>query len=1013
MSYAFDRLATEEEEGGAPTQIAPGRQTLTSRLAPRPLDQRPQDSGASDRLPAPVQAQMGAAFGLHLGGVGVERDSAFATGVGAEAVAHDGRLHFAPGMYDPSSASGLSLIGHEVAHLAQQTDGRATQAQAKGEGESPALEAEAEALGARAAAGETGLLGDGSLRTPARSSAVQRRPTKWAEIQEDGRGVMWEPHKTAAPGARHQAGTALGTGADLDAPPVQIQYQPSSYSGGIGVDVRGLSRKVAPGPGGVTFDAARFFNVGNYENVRMLPSALGGSDDKENVIALPQHAARELDHAHTRLTTLMQHTSLDFHVQVTEQKDPTANVWFARHLAVSWTQRRADGSAAAGSRGDYTVAVPSPTELGTGAVANAQPTNLGFGVVNQAVAAPQVKAGAVKNELRTRIEFAAANADGDGTHMTAHVLGPDHGIGEQPGAGVWKTRTAAMKTASGNVMTYVAGHLLNHHLGGPGNDARNLTPIPDDVNHEHESTVESHVKRLVNDQGQWVYYEVKVTHKVDPTSGASYPSELLCTWGQLDAEAVVIPSTWKRVQLPIAPPSQYQVTPIELGKKLPKLADHNVLVANTDAHNAVGVRTTLGFDDVLLDDSGTLGHQFKVMQPLIASLQQLGLNAHFQTNGALAQDVFRAMAAVKPTVAECAARDDVERLTKELRDLAVADDLSGVAAAIDGLRDALRAFADEIGRRAENTDAAGSGALANTYGDTRAAEFARLLRQASAQARRDLEVTSGAAFGVMEAAGRLSRDRSTLTREFERFAVPQTPNQTMGINLDEAEANDEDYPTAQSGHEAMQSMAKRRAVNPSGTFFGAQPSQQIGEQLLGTIDALLQTGELWPFVAGSGLPSGAKQVGQAVEGLLPGMPATSAALGMVVRSLYGTNTVAVNEYAAWLRERLAVARDEAQQRELDEALEADRGLQDDEDIDYEELLRGVPLEDDMDAQPSAPQVFHPPNSPFHPPNSPFHPPSSPYQSPDFDFLNSPYSGQQPSSPFNFGFVPSDDDPFGF
>lgn len=1003
MSYALDRLSQLEEEGEAPSQVAPGRQTLTSRLAPRPLDQRPRDSGeASDRLPAPVQSQMGAAFGLHLGGVSVERDSTFATSVGAEAVAHDGRLHFAPGMYDPGSTSGLSLIGHEVAHLAQQTDGRATQAQAKGEGESPELEAEAEALGSRAAAGEVGLLGDGTLRTPARSSAVQRRPTKWAQIQENGVGVMWDPHKTRAPGNRNQAGTATGTGASLDAPPPTITYRPVHMSGSGGVDAMGLGAHGRPGPGAAPYNAAHYFLTGNYQNIRVLPTALGGVDDERNVVALPQSASNELDHAHARMLALAQDTLLDFHVGITEKNDPTAKVWFASHLDVRWAQRKDDGTEAPGSVGHYTIDVPSPTDLGNGVTAQSTSVDLGLGVANQVLSPAAVAADAARNTLTTRIDFKEATGDGDGQRMTAHALGPDHGIGQQPGdTGVWKTRTKAMHTASSNTMKYVAGHLLNHHLGGPGNDARNLTPIPDDVNHEHEATVESHVKRLVNELGYWVYYDVEVKFGTE-LSGLQYPNEMICTWGQLDSAGMVIPSTWNQVQLPISPPSQYAVTPIDPDKKLPNLADHNVLLANADAHNPIGVHTTLGFDEVLLDETLTLGHQFKVMQPLIASLTQLGLNTHFQTNGALAQDVFRAMAAVKPTAAECDARAEVERLTQELRDLAVADDARGVKATIDELRIALRDFTGEVEHRAAATDEVAAGALATTYGNTRAAEFAQLLRQASAQARRELRLTAGAAFGVMDAAERLARERDALTREFERYAAPPTPNQALGIDLDEAEFNDEEYPQARSGHEAMQSMAKRRAVNPSGTFFGAQPSQQIGDQLLGTIRDLNDTGELWPFVAGSGLSPGAQQVGQAIQGLVGGLPGTGGALEMVVRSLYASNTFAVNEYAAWLRERLAVARDDAQRREFEE-YEAQQNGNVSDDVDYSELLQQEDEEqpqpqrtaDDMDAQPNGP-IHNGPPSPF-----PF---GGSIGSP------APYTGQ-PGSPFPFGLMPSSSQPF--
>lgn len=89
---------------------------------------------------------------------------------------------------------------------------------------------------------------------------------------------------------------------------------------------------------------------------------------------------------------------------------------------------------------------------------------------------------------------------------SATRLGPDHLQGTQPahrdknaakGAYVWDKRTAKMKAESGR--PYIAGHLLNHHVGGPGNDARNLVAIPADVNSKMETDVEDPVKELWND----------------------------------------------------------------------------------------------------------------------------------------------------------------------------------------------------------------------------------------------------------------------------------------------------------------------------------------------------------------------------------------------------------------------------------------------------------------------------------------------------------------------------------
>ena len=49
---------------------------------------------------------------------------------------------------------------------------------------------------------------------------------------------------------------------------------------------------------------------------------------------------------------------------------------------------------------------------------------------------------------------------------------------------------------------------MNHHIGGPGNDWRNLTPITSSANASHLNDVERNVKALVTTHHRWVRYEV-------------------------------------------------------------------------------------------------------------------------------------------------------------------------------------------------------------------------------------------------------------------------------------------------------------------------------------------------------------------------------------------------------------------------------------------------------------------------------------------------------------------------
>ena len=107
--------------------------------------------GGGSPLPPAVLAKMEGAFGADFSAVRVHVGPQ-ASRIGALAFATGNELYFAPGQYDPGSVRGQQLIGHELAHVVQQRQGRV---RAPGSGVSVvqdhALEAEADRLGARAA----------------------------------------------------------------------------------------------------------------------------------------------------------------------------------------------------------------------------------------------------------------------------------------------------------------------------------------------------------------------------------------------------------------------------------------------------------------------------------------------------------------------------------------------------------------------------------------------------------------------------------------------------------------------------------------------------------------------------------------------------------------------------------------------------------------------------------------------------------------------------------------------
>jgi hypothetical protein len=118
-------------------------------------------------LPAAVRAKVEAAFDTDFSAVRVHQDEQ-AAAAGAVAYAHGDDLHFQPGAYDPSSAAGQELLGHELTHVVQQRNGQVSvQGKDSPLNDDAGLEAEADAMGAMAARGEST-----GMSAPARPTTV-------------------------------------------------------------------------------------------------------------------------------------------------------------------------------------------------------------------------------------------------------------------------------------------------------------------------------------------------------------------------------------------------------------------------------------------------------------------------------------------------------------------------------------------------------------------------------------------------------------------------------------------------------------------------------------------------------------------------------------------------------------------------------------------------------------------------------------------------------------------------
>ena len=124
-------------------------------IASIPVQRKPalKPAGSGRALPGRVRARMERVLGHDLSNVRVhEGDNAGA--IDAVAYTQGNAVHFQRGAYNPESPKGLELLGHELAHVAQQREGRVAIPSGRGGlpiNDQPHLEQEADRLGRAAA----------------------------------------------------------------------------------------------------------------------------------------------------------------------------------------------------------------------------------------------------------------------------------------------------------------------------------------------------------------------------------------------------------------------------------------------------------------------------------------------------------------------------------------------------------------------------------------------------------------------------------------------------------------------------------------------------------------------------------------------------------------------------------------------------------------------------------------------------------------------------------------------
>lgn len=128
-------------------------QRAKKQAASPDIIQAVRSSGRPRAIPRPVREKMGASLGMDFSSVKIY-ESPLVGQQGAQAAAMGNEIAFAPGKFNMGSFSGQALLGHELAHIGQQSRGEVS---GSGLVQNSAFERQADAQGVMAARGETAI----------------------------------------------------------------------------------------------------------------------------------------------------------------------------------------------------------------------------------------------------------------------------------------------------------------------------------------------------------------------------------------------------------------------------------------------------------------------------------------------------------------------------------------------------------------------------------------------------------------------------------------------------------------------------------------------------------------------------------------------------------------------------------------------------------------------------------------------------------------------------------------
>jgi hypothetical protein len=157
--------------------------------------------GAGRPLEPGIRETMESFFGTDFSSVRIHHGPA-ATSMGALAFTLGEQLHFATGRYAPTTREGIELLGHELAHVVQQREGRIANPYGQGVAivQDPTLEAEADRLGQEIAdamwsgsrVGQPAV-GSGRWRTSTKGTSTRLNGSIQKMEEPDGKREVHEP----------------------------------------------------------------------------------------------------------------------------------------------------------------------------------------------------------------------------------------------------------------------------------------------------------------------------------------------------------------------------------------------------------------------------------------------------------------------------------------------------------------------------------------------------------------------------------------------------------------------------------------------------------------------------------------------------------------------------------------------------------------------------------------------------------------------------------------------------